>query len=133
MRTTLARPLAAAALALAALLPVGCTDEGQTAVAATSAPAASSPTPAPSPKPNDRATCNRVATAGGAFEFDGPTNYAIGLDAALSDDYSIRGAGLLLVEAGRNHDGGTNGNLAVAKAQLDLASACGAAFGDGPW
>lgn len=52
-----------------------------------------------------------------------------------SSDANIKQAGVDLIAAANDAlaEPGPAANLAIAEAQLDVANACGAAYGDGPW
>ncbi|PGH46016.1 hypothetical protein COO58_17560 [Micromonospora sp. WMMA1996] len=126
------RARAAVALSTALLLALsGCGKDAAPAAAPTSAaPAASSAAPATSAAVDDRATCRKNADTGNAFEFDPATNLAHGQLAVQSSQPGISAAGGKLVAAAT---ASPVVNVDIAQAQLDLAEACAAVFGDGPW
>ncbi|WP_327029696.1 hypothetical protein OG989_04020 [Micromonospora sp. NBC_01740] len=121
-----------AALLLVAVL-AGCGSDPEPAAAPpTSVPAATSA--APSPSADERAGCRAVGNLG-ATDLDPATNRAAGELAMQSSDANIKQAGVDLIAAANDAlaEPGPAANLAIAEAQLDVANACGAAYGDGPW
>ncbi|MGN9802080.1 hypothetical protein [Micromonospora sp. L32] len=128
MRT---RHLAAALLLVAAL--AGCSSDKDPGPAA--APAASPTSASPSPTVDDRAGCRAAATAGNAFDFDPASNRAAGQLAAAASVPGIANAGQDLIAAADKvaADPGPDANLDLRGAQLAVAEACAAEFGDGPW
>lgn len=126
-----ARHLTAALLLAAAL--AGCGSDPEPAAAPTTpAPAATSA--APSPTVDDRSGCRAVANIGTA-DFDPAKNRDAGELASQASDANIKQAGVDLIKAANDSlaEPGPSSNIAVAQAQLDVAKACAAAFGDGPW
>lgn len=124
-----------AAVTLAVLLTLpACSSDTKPVAAPTSAAAASSAAPSPTPSVDDRAGCRAVADAG-AFDTDPTTNRAAGQLAVAASVPGISSAGRHLIAAADNAaaNPGVDANLDLAKAQLDVAEACAAAFGDGPW
>ncbi len=126
------RARTAVALSAALLLALaGCSDDTESAAAPTStAPVPLSPAPATSSTVDDRTTCRQNANTANAVDFDPTTNLTNGLLAVESTQAGIAAAGRKLVAAA---SADPVVNVDIAKAQLDLAEACSAVFGDGPW
>ncbi|GAB3189264.1 hypothetical protein GCM10027259_59720 [Micromonospora palomenae] len=67
------------------------------------------------------------------MDTDASKNLALGEAATQSANYRIRGAGLVLAQAGRTADGSPEANRALIEAQEALAGVCISLFGNGPW
>ncbi|MEU3112663.1 hypothetical protein ABZ652_01115 [Micromonospora chalcea] len=126
------RARTAAALSAALLLALaGCSDDAEPSAAPTSsAPVPLSPAPATSAAVDDRATCRANADAAGKVNLDPTDNLVNGQLALGSSQPGIAAAGKELTAAATADP---VVNVDIAQAQVTLAEACAAVFGDGPW
>lgn len=121
--------VAATAIALAL---AGCGDDQPDAAA----PATTAPSPTAPATDYDRDACHRLSAVGDDVKapFDAKVMTPIGAAAALASDPAIKQAGLDMAPIYAY--GGPQPGQESVKAQrvvLDLAEACAAKYGDGPW
>lgn len=103
-------------------------------------PATAATTAAPSPVPavdKDREACRQLSQLDGqdGAQFDPTSMWPIALLASQAEDDGIAAAGeelRLIFASGQRPEPG-NPSIDAAQAHLDLADACGAKYGDGPW
>ncbi|WP_432051152.1 hypothetical protein [Verrucosispora sp. NA02020] len=132
-------PLAAAALVCLALAGCGGDSEpSATPPSSSPPPVATSAVPTAAPITDDksiREVCNTVAELGNDNDFNPVANLAAGKLAALIADPAFARAGDALVDAAGAavDEPGPDTNIAIARAQLDVAGACIDKYGDGPW
>ncbi|MEV0328719.1 hypothetical protein AB0H63_20060 [Micromonospora echinospora] len=91
--------------------------------------------PASSATDKDRRGCRSVAELADHLEFDPTANRNAGALAAEASVPGISQAGVQLVTVANKAraNPGPNANLNIREAQRNVAEACAAAFGDGPW
>ncbi|MFI1195476.1 hypothetical protein ACH4T9_19765 [Micromonospora sp. NPDC020750] len=126
-----ALPATAVLVALAAAL-AGCSSDSEPAAAPPSASAPATAAPATT-GPDDRRGCHALsATPAKAHPI---AHRDAGALAAGAADPDIKKAGIDLVNAVNDLESkkSTEANLALDRARIALATACGAKFGDGPW